>query len=175
MSRVGKFLIATPKISTGFFQRSVVFIYEDSLNGTAGLVLNKPSNIDFADIAADRNLIYPRNTEYIHNGGPVNSRAVTILHTDDWTSQNTLHTGTGLDISSDNLMIYKIVDGNVPSGFRVMAGAAVWAPGQLDHEMTHKQWMLMDLPHSTVFDVDGEQQWERSIDLYGQQCVAQWF
>jgi putative transcriptional regulator len=175
MSRVGKFLVATPKIRTGFFEHSVIFIYEDSLNGTAGLVINKPSSIDFADIAGDRNIDYPRNTTLIHTGGPVTPRAVTLLHTDEWASQNTLHTSTGLDISSDEVMLHKIATGNTPQGFRTFSGLSIWVPGQLDHEISHQQWLLTELPHSAVFDVDGVKQWERSVELYGQQFVAEWF
>jgi|AntAceMinimDraft_11_1070367.scaffolds.fasta_scaffold14510_6 putative transcriptional regulator len=174
-NRVGKFLIATPAVSTGFFNRSVVFIYEDSLNGTAGLTINKPSGIDFADIAADRHLPYAHNQTYVYTGGPVNARAINMLHTDDWSSRNTLHTGTGLDISSDDVMIYKIAQGNEPNAYRLTAGASVWAPGQLDHEINSKQWLLLELPHSAVFDYKGVAQWENSIELYGHQFVSQWF
>lgn len=175
MNRVGKFLIATPKINTGFFQHSVVFIYEDSLNGTAGLVVNKPSTFDFADLAMERNIEYPRHNTMIHTGGPVNPRAVTVMHTDEWFSQNTLHTATGLDISSDEVMIHKIAEGNAPDGYRAVSGVSIWAPGQLDHEISHQHWLLMDLPHSIVFDIDGVKQWETCVERYGQQFVAQWF
>lgn len=175
MSRAGKFLIARPGLTQGFFARSVVFVYEDSDNGTAGLVVNKTSTGDFADVVLDRGYQVPRGVNPIYAGGPVNIRAITMLHTDEWYSQNTLYTGTGLNLSSDNLMIHKLVEGNTPKKYRLFAGASVWAPGQLDFEVNRDSWLVSTLPIDAVFHNKGDQQWEHCIDLAGQALVSAWF
>lgn len=175
MNRAGKFLIARPQLNQGFFARSVVYIYEDTANGTAGLTINRPSPGDFADVAQDRGHHYPRGITPIYAGGPVNTRAITMLHTDEWHSENSLYTGTGLDLSSDNLMIYKLIDGNTPKQYRLMAGAAVWAPGQLQAEIDRGSWLVSSLPLDAVFYSQGDRQWERCIELAGQELVASWF
>jgi putative transcriptional regulator len=175
VSKAGKFLIARPQLTQGFFARSVVYVYEDSVNGTAGLVVNKSTSGDFADIVLDRGYEISRGVIPIYAGGPVNIRAITMLHTDEWYSQNTMFTGTGLNLSSDNLMIHKLVEGNTPNQFRLFAGASVWAPGQLDSEINRDSWLVSSLPINVVFHNKGDKQWEHCIDLAGQALVSAWF
>lgn len=176
MSRAGQFLIATPQLKQEFFARSVVFVYEDSDTGTAGLVINRNTNTaDFADLAADRGMVYPRGVIPIYTGGPVNIRAVTMLHSAEWYSENSLPINDQFTVSSDNLMITKLIDGNTPKYHRLCAGASVWAPGQLDREIAQGNWLISDLPNKTVFQNTGDRQWEQCIEAAGQALVASWF
>jgi putative transcriptional regulator len=162
-------------LKQGFFARSVIFVYEDSSAGTAGLTINKPTNSDFADIVLDRGYQMHRGINPLYAGGPVNIRAITMLHTDEWYSENTMYTGTGLNLSSDNLMIHKLVDGNTPKQYRLFAGASVWAPGQLDAEINSDSWLVSSLPIDAVFHSKGDKQWEHCIELAGQALVSVWF
>lgn len=175
MSKVGKFLIARPTIATGFFSKSIIYLYEHSSHGDTGLVINKRSGLDFSQIAQQRGLEYPYGITPIFKGGPINESSVLLVHTDDFSSQNTLHTGKGLDISSDEVMIQKIVDGNTPRYYRICAGASVWAPGQLDFEIAKNYWLVADLDYAVVFDQMGDDQWESVIDYIGQQFVHRHF
>lgn len=175
MTRVGKFLIARPSIEAGFFARSIIFVYEDTDRGTAGLAVNKQSGLDFVQIAQQRGQVYPQGQTPIFKGGPVNENSIVLLHSDDFVSQNTLHTGTGLDVSSDEVMIQKLIDGNEPRYFRVCAGASVWAPGQLDFEIKKNLWLVSELDHSIAFNHQGDKQWESAIAYAGQQFVHRYF
>ena len=175
VKRDGKFLIAKPNQISGFFNKSVVFIYEDGAQGTVGLTINKPTPVDFAQMALERGREYPSGINYLFSGGPVNSRAITMIHTDEWSSQNTLHTGHGVDLSSDELMLQKLIDNNVPKQYRLMAGASVWGPQQLSQEISRGSWLLTHLPVGVIFESQGDSQWERCIELAGQQFVAAWF
>lgn len=175
MSRVGKFLIARPSIEAGFFARTVIYVYEDTDRGTAGLVVNKPTGLDFAQIAQQRGQHYHSGITPIYRGGPVNENSVVLLHSDDFVSQNTLHTGTGLDISSDEIMIQKLIDGNTPRYFRVCAGASIWAPGQLDFEIKKNYWLVSALDHSVAFNQQGDAQWDSAIESAGQYFVQRYF
>lgn len=169
-------MIARPQLTQGFFAKSVVFVYEDGDAGTAGLAINRNSNrADFADLAADRGMVFPRGMIPIYNGGPVNTRAVTMLHSSEWYSENSFPVNSHFTVSSDNLMITKLIDGNTPKHYRLCAGASVWAPGQLDHEISQGSWLIADLPASTVFHNTGDRQWEQCIEVAGAALVASWF
>lgn len=175
MVKVGKFLIARPTIEIGFFTRSVVFIYQSSASGVNGFCLNKLSSFWTRDLALQIGHDYPTRVDPVYLGGPVNERSVNLLHSDDFTSTNTLHTGTGIDVSSDLLMIEKIVTGNKPRHFRFVAGASVWAPGQLEFEIQKQYWLTADLDLDTVFNLDGDKQWESAVDQVSQQLVQKYF
>jgi putative transcriptional regulator len=159
----------------GFFSKTVVFLYEDTPAGTAGIVLNKPGNLWLSDLARNAGREYPRGINAIYTGGPVNERAIMMLHTDDWQSQNTLHTGVGINISSDSLMIDKILDNNTPRKFRIFTGASIWAPGQLDFEIRRNSWLVAPLTPDLVFDLDGETQWNCAIERAGKEIINHYF
>lgn len=172
---VGKFLIARPTVELGFFSRSVVFIYEETVEGAAGLALSTPSPYTVKDLARYKQLDYNPDPHIIYRGGPIAPNAVMMLHTEDFNSSNTLYTGTGLNISSDDVMVEKILAGNHPRQFRLVAGCSVWAPGQLDLEIEKGFWLVSKLPYDIAFGLDGPAQWKAAVTHAGKEFVAQYF
>jgi putative transcriptional regulator len=158
-NRVGQYLVAAPALEQGFFHRSVVYIYEDSANGTAGLVVNCPTEYTLNQLLPHASTL----SVPVYRGGPVNERSLLLWHSDDFTSSNTLHTGTGLDISSDDLMLQKL-ETHQPRRFRAVAGISVWAPGQLDFEIKKNYWLTSALPNNIVFEKPGDEVWQAAVD-----------
>ncbi len=175
MSRVGRFLIARPTVNLGFFSKSIVYIYEDSANGTAGIALSSPSALTLRDLVLQKRGQYSGSDRPIYRGGPVSVSAIMMLHSDDFVSTNTLHTGAGFDVSSDDLMIEKLVSGAEPTYFRLVAGGSVWAPGQLDTEIAKGCWLVSDLDPEIVFGLEREEQWTAAIESAGSQIIARYF
>ena len=175
MSRVGKFLIARPTVNLGFFSKSTVFIYEENSKGTAGVALTRPTEITFAHLAQERGFGASVTAHAIYAGGPVNTSAVMMLHSEEFVSSNTLHTGTGLNVSSDEIMLEKLAGGVDPVYFRLTVGASVWAPGQLDMEIARGAWLVANLDPDTVFSLSGEPQWTAAIESVASQTIARYF
>jgi putative transcriptional regulator len=175
VSKVGKFLVARPAINSGFFKKSVVFIYEDTENGTVGLNLSTPSNLTLRAVDPQKTVDYPYPDPVLYLGGPVNDRAVMMLHSDDFVSVNTLFTDSGLNVSSDDLMVEKMFSGDWPRLFRLTVGASVWAPGQLDYEINQNLWLVSDLDYSSVFELSGDDLWNWAIEFIGSKTMARYF
>lgn len=183
MSRVGKLLIAHPKIPVGNpFRKSVIYIYEDNANGTQGVVLNYHSSFTVKDLCNQKGIIYPDGTHNLHKGGPVNEQAILMLHTDEWQSSNTMEAGKGYRISSDNHMFQKVALGDAPVYYRIFAGMSSWAVGQLDMEMKgqfpyrpENSWLTATANDSIIFDYDGDAQWEKAVELSSRQMIEQYF
>lgn len=175
MNRVGKFLITRPTVELGFFKRQVIFIYEDTPEGTAGLCLTYPTTLCLSDLALQKETGYPRGIHLLYKGGPIAQSSVTMVHTDDFVSSNTLHIGKGIDVSSDDVMITKLIGGNEPKKFRLVAGCCVWRPGQLDNEVEKDFWLVSNLRQDIVFNLDGELQWKAAIEHVSSEMVAQYF
>jgi putative transcriptional regulator len=173
--RTGKFLVARPNLTSGFFRKSVVFLYEDGPTGTAGVAISKPTNYTLRDVDPTKTVDYAAADPIIYSGGPVNKKAVMMLHTTDFASSNTIYTNSDLCISSDAVMVDKLYSGNWPKQFRLTAGACVWAPGQLDFEMERNLWLLGDLDMEKIFDYDQEELWGWSIEEIGRQVIAKYF
>jgi putative transcriptional regulator len=171
LSRVGSYLVARPSIETGFFRRSVIYIYEDTERGTAGLALHQPMELGLCDLAAQIGIAYPRDRNRIYQGGPVNERAVTLLHSPEWRSSNTIPASM-LCLSSDQDMIGRLARGDQPNYFRLCAGASVWAAGQLDFEISKRHWLLGSLSDELVFTKWGDDLWNTAIESIGRETFA---
>lgn len=170
----GRYLIARPHIQ-GVFARSVIYVYEDLPTGSGGLILNHQTGKYFADVMANYDISYPSKIDPIYLGGPVATNSLIMIHTDDFASTNTLFTPNEINISSDDLMIEKLVNGARPRAFKLCAGRSQWAPGQLHHELKSNSWLVADLPKSLTFDFGNEKTWEHAIELASKQMFRQYF
>lgn len=181
MKLKGKLLVAHPLLKgNDFFEKSVILIYEHSIAGASGLILNKPTEQNIRALVDNEGFNY-QGPDLIHKGGPVNSRAICLLHTDEWQSSNTMYL-KGLSISSDSFMFEKLAMGNEPNSWRMFAGMCGWASGQLEAEIegkTHysklKSWLTIDADESIVFNYDGDKQWNKALELSSQQMINSYF
>jgi len=173
-NHTGKFLIARPSV-TGMFSKSIIYIYEDLPTGTSGLIINKPTGKELKDVLAPHGIPYPSKIDPIYTGGPVAPNSLMMVHTDDFASSNTLFTPNGVNISSDDLMIEKIVNGARPNAFKMIRGRSVWAPGQLHQEIQNNGWLVSDLPTTMLFDWGNDKTWERAIETASKQMFKQYF
>jgi putative transcriptional regulator len=177
-SRVGNLLIAHPNLSPNdFFYKTVVYVYlDDAVEGTRAIVLNMPSVLTIREICEKRDIDYPDRDERIYQGGPVAGEAVVMLHTDEWQSRNTTTAGPGYLLSSDFDMFEKLAEHNRPAYYRVFAGIASWAPGQLDMELagdfpykSANSWLIARANDDIMFEYEGYYQWDKALELAGQQ------
>ena len=171
MKLQGKVLVSHPNLSAGFFNKSVIYLYQHEAKGALGVILNKRSNFSVADIMAQKGIAYEQG-HMVFTGGPVNQQALQILHSDDWYSQNTLQLPQGLAIRSDTIMMEKIAMGNEPSLWRTFAGMATWGPGQLEAELERpNSWMIAQADYSLIFDYADHEQWMKAIETVSQSVM----
>ena len=156
---------------------------DDSVNGTVGLVLNKPSQTSVAQLAAQDGHAFFDTSKMVQMGGPVNKNALIMLHTDDWHSTNTASAGDKLRISSDNHMLQKMADGtDQPAYWKLFVGTSNWAPGQLTAEINgtppfgpRGMWLTCQADEAIMFDTDGDELWHTALDMCSQQTIDQFF
>src|SRR6056297_653807 len=145
--RAGAMLIATPKLSGESFEKTVVYLWEhNAITGTQGLVVNRPTSMT-VEALFDR-MEQPCELgqfedHLLWHGGPMTERAITMLHTSDWYSENTKPITPTVLISSDQFMFEKMSTGNVPSEWRLFAGRAAWYAGQLEAEIKNGYWLTI--------------------------------
>ena len=176
-SCLGKLLISHPSFpKQSPFSRSIIYIYQDdAVNGTAGIVLNKPSRTSVSMLCEQNQLMFGDTRPMMHMGGPVNTSALLLLHSDDWSSSNTASAGGRLRISSDNHMFLKLCQGNEPVYWRAFFGYSTWTPGQLQNELDNSMWLTADADEHTIYNYDGDKQWNSALELYSQQTIDSYF
>jgi len=174
----GKLLIAKPHVMRdNLFAGAVVYLYEHAEEVVMGLILNKPSTMKVADVQRLRGEHNSGASGHLYKGGPVSEQSLLLLHSDEWGSTNTLYTSPGLAVSSDELMLEKMLDNNLPNCWRLMSGMSTWTNRQLHDEIyKHKAWLLVDVPSEDIFfSYDQEEQWKKSIELASARMIDSYF
>lgn len=173
----GSYLIARPRVGTGIFARSVVYIAQCNTRSTTGFILSHPTEFTVNDLAAAAGL---NPTEAgagttLYRGGPVNNNTVYLLHTTDYRTAQTEITGGFFDYTSDRGTVETLLSSQQPRISRVLLGCAVWAPGQLEREIQERRWIACDLPVDVVFAADARDLYDRSVAAAAEQVFTRWF
>lgn len=159
----GKLLVARESLRDPNFSRTVLLVLSYDQTGAAAVVLNRPSHMHVDHLLPHLDLQDDANaTVYI--GGPVAVRRATILATADELAD----TGSGIvgdiHMTADLAVLERMVTEPRPGErFRVFAGHAGWAPGQLDDEMRRRSWYVLPATESVVFSEGGEALWEELV------------
>jgi putative transcriptional regulator len=160
-STKGRLLVATPVLSDGIFDRSVVLMLEHDDEGALGIVLNQPSRTEVADplpgwarLAASPPVVFV--------GGPVSPDAAVCLArvsdetTEGWTP---LVAGVGsLDLRTD-----PDITGAGIQELRVYSGYSGWAGGQLEDEIEAGAWFVVDTHAGDALCTDPDELWQRVL------------
>lgn len=178
---VGQLLISPPCVQGNFFQQSVTIITEEHSLGHIGITLNKPSHVSLTEFVM-RNDLDIRVPGYVHLGGPVNTNALTMIHSNDWACSNTMPIDSLLSISSSPEILTCIASKNKPTYWRIFVGVCSWAPGQLAKEINgvtpftkSQSWLVATPDVDSVFNTDPREQWKTAINLSGSEFVKNFF
>lgn len=152
------FLIAVPQMDDPNFARSVVLLVEHSADGAMGIVLNRPSGIELAEIGRAHGIRLPSGAGTAFFGGPVQRDRGFLLHgRGDVADAVEVVSGVFLSLSTDSL---KELLGGPPGQYRLCLGYAGWGPGQLEREVMVGGWLtgtasalrVLGTPHEKVWD-----------------------
>lgn len=171
----GSILIAPPSVKGNFWYKTVVLVTEDHTHGSMGLVLNKRSQMTVNEFAEQ--LGYDVDLPgYLYLGGPVNVKALSFLHTNEWKCSNTLQINEHFSISSSEDILPRLAMGNVPNQWRLFLGVCGWSPKQLIGEIkgeppwkAETSWCTAQSDTGIVFDNDLKDQWVTALERSGQE------
>ena len=125
----GQFLISTPVIESGFFKSTVTYICEHGEAGAMGIVINKPLDLQLADIFEHLNIqpLLSHDEVAVLAGGPVKVDRGFVLHSPGVTYDATLELRGPLALLDPLLGIVfdRIGDKAAAGLIRVLDGAAV--------------------------------------------------
>ena len=177
MNFTGKILIAPPSMKGNFWTKSVIFITENHERGSLGLVLNKRSKMPITEFSKQVGIDNPM-TGFVHIGGPVNVKALTLIHSSEWACSNTMCINNDFSISSSQDLLEKLAAGDRPQHYRMILGLCAWAPDQLENEVkgcapySHKtSWLVATPSRHFVFNLDNSEQWTQGIEQSGLEFV----
>ena len=162
-----KLLISMPNMVDPYFTKSVVFICEDDINGTTGIIINKPVSEMKIVNSGIKNKIFEdilNESKKIFFGGPLNLNEACVIEN---TINSNIDFSKKIQLSTDLDLIQKIFfSDNSPSGTRLIFGHAGWDKKQLDEEIKRGDWIVQDYDYS-IFNTPSKNLWQEMIHLFG--------
>lgn len=162
----GKLLVATA-LTGEFFHRAVVLVLQHDEDGAHGLVLNKPLDAPVSAVLPEWQG-HTSEPQELFDGGPVgNDTAMGLISVpgveelsgDSPLGTNLLFGGLGLvDLDAPPPVVLPEL-----SALRIFVGYAGWTPNQLDEELVHGAWYVVEMEARDAFDPDPVTLWRRVL------------
>lgn len=177
MNLTGKLIIAPPNVRGNFWQKTVIYITEHHSRGSMGIVINKKSKISIRNFAQQCG-IECDIPGFMFVGGPVNAKALTLLHSSEWNCSNTLHINNEFSLSSSQDILPRLAMGDRPKKWRLALGLCAWSPEQLESEIKgipphdhNFSWLIATPNQDIAFGLEGQEQWTNAIEQSGLEFV----
>ncbi|MVA77431.1 YqgE/AlgH family protein [Auraticoccus sp. F435] len=159
----GDLLVASPGLSGGEFDHSVVLVLDADEDGALGVMVNKLSELSLASVLPDwvDRVSHPR---VLFHGGPVSPNGAicvaAVAHVGEeppgwrrlYDNVGLLHLDTPLEIVA-----------GAYDDLRIFAGYAGWEPGQLEGELAEGYWHVVPSRYDDVFGPDPVPMWRRVL------------
>lgn len=164
----GSFLIAMPDLLDPNFHRTVVLVVEhDDEDGTVGLVINRPTDVEASEFCSSLDIEWEGDEEdRVHAGGPVQPTMGWILHGANEPLVDSGFVADGLWASTSRRTLEWIAD-QTELDRRVFGGYAGWAPGQLADELRTGAWLTCPAFADLVFRCPPDEVWARALRSMG--------
>jgi putative transcriptional regulator len=159
-----RFLLATPAILGGAFERSVIFISAHDESGTLGLMINKEiKNVNCQELLKSMGINLPKNFKNmpIYMGGPVDTQRGFILHSADYSVPSTIKYEGGICLSSDSKVLQDYVNGTGPKQALLLMGYCGWQKEQAEQEYSSGAWLSLPASATEVFSGNNDGKWQR--------------
>lgn len=161
------FLIAVPQLVDPNFFRSVVLLVEHSEEGSMGIVVNRPIELEIGEFCASQDMSFKGDpADPVFQGGPVQTDRAFILHESEQEGPETESVLDDLRLSYSLESLAMLVE-EPPECLRVFLGYAGWGEGQLAEEVTTGAWLVAPVEPELIFQHDPEKVWETALHHMG--------
>jgi putative transcriptional regulator len=166
----GSLLIAAPTMADPNFARTIVLLLDSSESGALGVVLNRPTELEVADVLLPwADLVVGPGV--LFQGGPVETDAALavarVSAEDEPVGWRRVFGSTGLvDLDAPVEILSDAV-----SALRIFAGYAGWGAGQLEAEIEEGAWYVVPAEPQDPFLDDPERLWSQVLRRQGGQLA----
>jgi putative transcriptional regulator len=157
----GQFLLAMPGMGDPRFDRAVIAMCAHDSGGAVGIGLGAViGGLRFHELL-DQFEIPPGAAPDapVHFGGPVEMRRGFVVHSRDWSGQDTVDVAGRWSLSGTLDVLRAIAEGAGPSRWVVALGYAGWGAGQLEGELTRPGWFTTEGGTGLLWDTDAADRW----------------
>ncbi|MFY7986494.1 MAG: YqgE/AlgH family protein [Burkholderiaceae bacterium] len=164
------FLVAMPAMADPNFSGTVIYLAEHSPKGALGIVVNRPLEIDLANLF-ERISLKLDDTSFasqpVFAGGPVQNDRGFVLHSPAGSFNSSIHVGSDIALTSSKDVLEAVAEGKGPRRLLMALGYAGWGEGQLEEELAANAWLTVPATASLMFDVPVEERFHHAFGLLG--------
>ena len=157
----GTLLIASPELTEPSFARAVVLVLRHDDNGTLGIVVNRPTNLEPAKVFPELAASVGSYDGRLFRGGPIAPTQLLFLVRGlaaATVSGPEVLDKVFLSINPESLPdMTRLATGS--DELRLFAGHAAWVPGQLQAEIGAGGWQVLSGTAELVFHTDPGKLW----------------
>jgi putative transcriptional regulator len=154
----GKLLVAAPMMHEPTFARTVISVLEHGDEGALGVVINRPGEASLDEVVPPVAELASRPA-VLFSGGPVEPQAAIALGVvgmgaaqEGW--RPVVHPVVTVDLDVDPTLLATTL-----RELRVFAGYAGWTAGQLESEIAHGAWYVVESLPLDAFDAAPDRLW----------------
>ena len=165
----GQFLLAMPGMADPRFDHAVIAMCAHDANGAIGIGVGATiEGLGLHDLL-DQFEIAPGAAPNapVHFGGPVDVRRGFVVHSRDWSGQDTIDVAGRWALSGTVDVLRAIAEGSGPTRWIVALGYAGWDEGQLDGELARPGWLNLRGDDALLYDTDAKARWSTAFAAAG--------
>jgi len=167
----GVFLVADPWLLDPNFSKTVVLITHHGPGGTTGVIINRPTTTRLSRLLPNIKE-FKNRSDTLYIGGPVFHEVLVLLLRTHIHLQSADQVLDDVYFSQDMNTLTDILKEKSSKGvFRVYAGHADWAPGQLQAEFDRGDWRIIRADSGAVFEQDAETIWPEMLRRSSEQLI----
>lgn len=156
-------LIAMPSLTDPNFERSVIYVCEHHVQGTVGLIINRPMQFPLG-MVFEQMQIEPARLEQkqlpLLFGGPVQPERGFVIHRPIGGWRSSLALRDDVTVTTSNDIIRAIAADTGPKDVLVTLGYAGWNDDQLEKELMRNVWLVCPYTPELLYDVPFSERWE---------------
>ncbi|SIN73242.1 putative transcriptional regulator [Sulfurivirga caldicuralii] len=165
------FLLAMPSLDGTYFERALIYVIEDTPEGSMGLVVNRPIQPSVRDMLDGLEIPIlkddPRLDTPVYEGGPVDPEHGFVIHRPqgNWKSSILMPDNVAMTVSLD--LLRAMGEGQFPDQFIMALGYTGWEAGQLQQELSENSWLTLPYSATLMFDIPDDAKWEMALSTLG--------
>jgi putative transcriptional regulator len=166
----GHLLIAMPRMMDPNFHQTVTYICEHSDQGTLGIIINRPLDLDLGEMLQQLSLVpddLALSNQPILQGGPVELERGFVIHESPKEWESTLQIQDSIYVTTSQDILSALAAGKGPQRSLVALGYAGWGAGQLEAEIVENSWLNVPATNSIIFETPFQSRWEQAASLLG--------
>lgn len=168
-SLAGQLLLAMPGIGDPRFAQAVIAMCVHEPDGALGVGISQTlPHLRLHGLLAQLDIepgVAPDAP--IHVGGPVEPQRGFVVHSLDWSGEDTLEVLDCFALTSTLDVLRAIAEGTGPERWLVALGYAGWADHQLDSELARHGWFSTAADDAILFALAPDKRWPKAFAQAG--------